>query len=55
MGLCENGKKMFDKKTAQTVVNNMKKDHGIIMRAYECEHGGHWHLSSHDRQGKKYQ
>ena len=42
---CEiNGKICRSKKDAQTKVNRAK-DHGIILRAYQCPLDGWWHLT----------
>lgn len=47
------GKKAYDKKGAQTVVNAMKRNQGIIFRAYHCPLCNKFHLTSKDHNGNK--
>jgi len=45
MQFCEiNGKPCYDKKTALTKVN-AAREHGKILRCYQCPWDGYWHLT----------
>ncbi len=42
---CECGKICFDKKTAQTKANSLKKHGKGQMRIYQCDQSDWWHLT----------
>lgn len=43
---CPSGKQMLDKKGAISFKNLTLRLHGIVMREYECEQCGMWHLAT---------